>query len=196
MHRKWCTQDVGAPFLVEFGWHQNIRLQQTIPMPINMTNARILHLIDLLTRLYHGDNWVAESFEGKLSGLNETDVFTQPVPGVHSVAEIVWHCIYWRNVTIQRLLGNNQYREQTLEKFNFLPLDELKEKGWLTLTQQLIESQAEIISILQNKTDSFLTTIYEPHHNFDFLVEGTIQHDYYHLGQIGLVLKILKVQTS
>lgn len=158
-----------------------------------MNNARINHHIDLLKRVYHGDNWVDESYEGKLNTISEKEAFTQPIPGVHSVAEIVWHCIYWRKVNVQRLLGNNAYRDETLEEFNFLPIDRLKQKGWKALLQELNDSQQEIFDVLVGKTDDFLANTYKPGYSFDFLIEGTVQHDYYHLGQIGLVVKMLKV---
>jgi uncharacterized damage-inducible protein DinB len=158
-----------------------------------MNTSRINHHIDLLNRVYHGENWVDESFEGKLHAISEKVAFTQPMPGVHSVAEIVWHCIYWRKVNVQRLLGNNAYRDETMEAFNFLPIETLKQKGWKVLLQELKDSQREIFDVLKGKTDDFLKNTYRPGYSFDFLIEGTVQHDYYHLGQIGLVVKMLKV---
>jgi len=161
-----------------------------------MNNTRINHHIDQLKRVYHGDNWVDESYEGKLNAIAESEAFTQPIPGVHSVSEIVWHCIYWRKVNVQRLLGNNAYRDETLERYNFLPVEELKKKGWKQLLQELKDSQLEIFEVLKGKDDAFLKNIYKPGYTFDFLIEGTVQHDYYHLGQIGLVVKILKVKEG
>jgi uncharacterized damage-inducible protein DinB len=157
-----------------------------------MNNSRINHHIDQLKRVYHGDNWVDESYEGKLNVITEEDVFTQPIPGVHSVAEIVWHCIYWRKVNVQRLLGNNAYRDETMGEYNFLPVEVLKKKGWKQLLVELKDSQNEIFEVLKDKTDEFLENTYRPGYTFDFLLEGTVQHDYYHLGQIGLVMRILK----
>lgn len=158
-----------------------------------MINSRIQHHIDQLKRVYHGDNWVDESYEGKLNAIYILDVFTQPAPGVHSVAEILWHCIYWRKVNIQRLLGNNAYRDETMDEFNFLTLNRLKGMGWLRLLQELKDTQQELLEILKDKDDAFLENTYKPGYTFDFLAEGTVQHDYYHLGQIGLVKKILKI---
>jgi uncharacterized damage-inducible protein DinB len=159
-----------------------------------MNNARINHHIDQLKRVYHGDNWVDESYEGKLNAITEKEAFAQPTPGVHSVAEIVWHCIYWRKVNVQRLLGNNAYRDETVEAYNFLSIEALKKKGWKQLVAELKDSQKEIFDVLKDKTDDFLENTYKPGYTFDFLIEGTVQHDYYHLGQIGLVVKILKVK--
>jgi uncharacterized damage-inducible protein DinB len=161
-----------------------------------MSNSRIQQHIEQLQRVYQGANWVEEDYQKKLNNLPQDEAFTQPVPGVHSVAELVWHCAYWRRVNVQRLLGNNAYRDQTFQQLNFLPLEELRQKGWAQLLQELKDSQKEILDLLKDKTDDFLENTYKPGHTFDFLIEGTVQHDYYHLGQIGLVLRILQVKGT
>jgi uncharacterized damage-inducible protein DinB len=162
----------------------------------NVSNQKIQLYIEQLQRLYHGGNWVGESFEGKLKDLKEDEVYLQPLPDVHSVAEVVWHCIYWRTVTIHRLQGDgNRYRDATAEKLNFLGKEELKAKGWSALKKELAETQTVLIDLLKTETDPFLNKEYQPGYSFDFLIEGTIQHDYYHLGQIGLILKMLSLKA-
>jgi uncharacterized damage-inducible protein DinB/heme-degrading monooxygenase HmoA len=159
----------------------------------DVSNSKIKSYMLQLEQLYGGGNWVGESFAGKLDSLPEDLAFQQPVPGVHSVAELVWHCIYWRRVTFDRLRGGkNKWRDETVEKFNFLPLQDLKAKGWNVIRDELMETQTELIELLKNKRDDFLLNEYQPGYSYDFLIGGTIQHDYYHLGQIGLVLRILK----
>jgi uncharacterized damage-inducible protein DinB/heme-degrading monooxygenase HmoA len=161
----------------------------------DVSNTKIRHHIRQLELLYNGGNWVGESFKGKLDDLNSGHAFTAPVAGVHSVAEIIWHCIYWRRVTLNRLQGGeNKYRDETAEEYNFLPIERLRTKGWDTIRQQLEESQNSLVAFLKDKNDSFLINEYEQGYSYDYLIEGTIQHDYYHLGQVGLALKILKMK--
>lgn len=154
---------------------------------------KVTNYITQLHRVYHGGNWVQESFIGKLKDLTDEQVFWQPFPGVHSVAELVWHCAYWRIVTLSRLRGEqNTYRDATMESQNFLPLDDLKRKGWKAIRQALDETQTDLINFLQDKPDAFFDNEYAPDHTYEFVVEGTIHHDYYHLGQIGLVIRMLR----
>lgn len=159
-----------------------------------MNDDKIKDYTRQLQQIFHGGNWLAESFEGKLKGLTDSEIFTQPVEGVHSVAELVWHCTYWRNVTIKRMEGNTRYRDETIEKLNFIPLPELKSMGWAEIFRQLRETQSGLLKLLDGEDDSFLMNEYQPGYSFGFLIEGTIHHDAYHLGQIGLVLKILKTK--
>jgi uncharacterized damage-inducible protein DinB len=158
---------------------------------------KVTSYINQLQQVYAGGNWVEESFEEKLKHLSDKQLFSQPYPGIHSVAELVWHCAYWRRVTLTRLNGQgNSYRDSTLSSQKFLSVDELKAKGWNRIKQELEDSQIQLINLLQEKTDAFLENEYEPNHTYEFVIEGTIQHDYYHLGQIGLVIRILKERSE
>ena len=80
-----------------------------------------------------------------------------------------------------------------MDKLNFLPLADLKVKGWDALLDELKATQRALIELLENQKDEFLGSQYQPGYSYEFLIEGTIQHDYYHLGQIGLVIKILQL---
>ena len=143
-----------------------------------------------LEQLYHGGSWQSECFVDKLKNVDEAKAFLEPCPGVHSIAEIVWHCIYWRGVLIKRLEGDHTYRDETVERQNFLTASELKEVGWEGLKQKLEETQNFLLDYLRSRNDSHLSKEYAQGYTFDFHFEGIIQHDIYHLGQIGLVKKI------
>ena len=154
---------------------------------------KVSYYITQLERVYFGENWVEESFEGKLKDLDDRQVFSQPIPNVHSVAELVSHCSYWRRVTLSRLRGEkNSYRDSTIASQNFPAIEDLKLKGWPRIKQELEETQIQLVNFLKDKSDSFLQNEYDSGLTFEFLIEGTVQHDYYHLGQIGLVLRMLK----
>jgi len=157
---------------------------------------RLYNYIHQIQQLYAGDNWLDESFIKKLKNENNDTAFVQPIPGVHSVAEIVWHVIYWRNTLIKNMEGDLGYRDRTVDELNFLSNKTLQEKGWDDLISQLEASQQKLIGLLDKQTDDFLDTFYRENDTYDYLVSGIIQHDSYHLGQIGLVQKMLLVQQS
>jgi uncharacterized damage-inducible protein DinB len=162
----------------------------------DVSASKVKDYVRQLEQLYHGGSWQAESFVEKLKDVDEGQAFTEPVPGVHSIAEIVWHCIYWRTVLIRRLEGNQNYREETVGEQNFLPVQELKKRGWAALKQALEETQATLMRHLRANNDSFLTNEYQSGYTYDYHFEGIIQHDVYHLGQIGLVKKILSMSLK
>lgn len=141
-------------------------------------------------QVYSGGNWLEEDFIKKLHTLSETEAFATPGPGVHSVAEVVWHCIYWRRVLIERLEGDQTYRDRTIAEQNFLSVEKLKETTWRTLLHELEKTQDTIISLLKRRDDHFLKQEYAEGKTFEHVIAGTFHHDLYHLGQIGLIIKI------
>jgi hypothetical protein len=157
----------------------------------NVSNTRIKDYIKQLKQLYNGGSWQGESFKEKLKPINEKKAFARPLPDIHSVAELVWHCIYWRTTLIKNMQGEKGYRDATVDQLNFLPLDELQSKGWKNLRNELEQSQQILIELLSVQTDSFLLTEFKKDHLFESLVEGIIHHDIYHLGQLGIVIKML-----
>ncbi|MBT1690557.1 DinB family protein [Dawidia soli] len=157
------------------------------------SRTKIHYYISQLEQTYHGGNWLNESFAGKLRELTAAQAFATPIAGVHSVAELVWHCIYWRTVLIHGLHGDTRYRDETRARFDFLPLEALQEKGWEALCYELQNTQVTLRALLLQKNDGYLQEEYRPGYTYEQALAGTIQHDIYHLGQIGLVLKIQRV---
>lgn len=72
-------------------------------------------------------------------------------------------------------------------------MEELRTIGWTRLTSGLEESKLQLINALTHQNDDFLQTPFlDTGYNFLYLMEGIIHHDVYHLGQIGITIKLLK----
>ena len=158
----------------------------------DVSNIKVSEYIRQLKELYFGGSWQGEFFTDKLDDINEEAAFTQPAIGIHSIAEILWHCIYWRKVTIKALEGDPGYSERTFSELNFLDPDTLKEKGWESLKQEFHSTEQKLIELLYGQKDTILEMPYKNGKNIGYLLEGIIQHDIYHLGQLGLIIAILK----
>lgn len=179
---KYYPEDRGM--LLEF--EEKVRHCETF----TVSDGKIKDYIRQLNELFNGESWHSESFSEKLKDVDKSLAFEQPVSGVHSIAEIIWHCIYWRRVFIKCAEGDKDYRNNTVETLNFLPVEALREKGWGALWKELIQTQEGIIELLEGKTDDFLLKTAPGGDTFGYILEGIVQHDIYHLGQIGLVKKI------
>ena len=72
-------------------------------------------------------------------------------------------------------------------------INELSTLGWTNLKQALYNSRAELIDLIAGRDDTYLDTKFQDtDYNYHYLIEGIIQHDLYHLGQIGITIKLLK----
>ena len=53
--------------------------------------------------LYESGAWFGETFQEKLKDITEKQAFTRPAPDLHSIAELVAHCICWRKHLVNNL---------------------------------------------------------------------------------------------
>jgi uncharacterized damage-inducible protein DinB len=159
----------------------------------SFSNNQIKNYIKQIEELYKGDNWTDENFLKKLGTLDIEKAFKQPVQGKHSVAEVLWHCIYWRRVLVKRMQGDFELGERTEAEQNFLPLESLKKMGWDNLLAEFKKENELLINFLKSKNDNFLVEENKPGYNNRYMIEGIISHDFYHLGQIGFIISLLNV---
>ncbi len=156
------------------------------------TGPRLSAYIAMLREGFDGGGWYGEGSIEKLNGLDEETAFRQPAPGKHSVAELVAHATYWRTVLIKFIEGDREYRERTVDTTDFRQAGELRKAGWKNIYESFRDSQQTLLSVLESKDDSFLDTIYADNHPYDRIVRGVVEHDLYHLGQIGYVLGLVR----
>jgi len=163
-----------------------------------MEKVLITNMMQQLRDIESADLWIDENFEKKLTEVNEMTAFERPLPDMHSIAELMSHLIEWRKEVLSRLQGNPRGLEMT-DAANWRTNTELAKKGWKNMLQEFHGTQQSIIYFLEGKDDVFLSTPY-PYagpafpHDYQYLVTGLIHHDLYHLGQMGITIKFLKMR--
>lgn len=139
------------------------------------------------------DYWAGDAYSSKIDSLTEHEAFRRPVPGVHTVAELLSHVLAWRRDSMAKIsgigpspLGMDSYED-------WIPNEDLMEKGWEHLKQEFYASVNTLCELLAERDDSFL--LGRPkgdERSYGFILDGLINHDIYHLGQIGMVLKLIR----
>ncbi|HEX5169478.1 MAG TPA: DinB family protein [Cyclobacteriaceae bacterium] len=155
-----------------------------------MTNSKILYYANRFNEIYNGSPWYGETVEVKLKGLAEEKAFVKP-QGAHSVAELVAHMTYWRKGLIARLEGDYGFSPSVESMDNWTDISTLKARGWNKILDDFNHSQQKITQLLPKKNDKFLEEEYSPGSTFEYVIQGIIDHDVYHLGQIGLVRRFI-----
>ena len=150
----------------------------------------IQQILDQLQDVFDGDPWFGRPVACILREVKEEIVFEKPA-GQHSILELVWHMGIWRRFTISRL----QPTGETLHYFeenDWTNLDHSDKGLWQQALQQLYQTQTELLRLLKSLNDSVLEqTVPERAYNYRKLLNGIIQHDIYHLGQIAYLHKLL-----
>jgi len=148
-------------------------------------------LIQQLTEVYSGSPWYGDSVRQKLDSILPEAAFHKTLPDIHSIAEIVAHMTVWRQAIVEWIRGNEDYQVPLDSEADWNRYETLQAMGWERLRADLDRTQQELISLLQTRTDAFLQeTIGPKKYTFGFMLDGIIQHDIYHLGQIGLLLRL------
>jgi uncharacterized damage-inducible protein DinB len=155
-----------------------------------MEKRLIGYLVKEFEGLYNGDNWLDETFHKKLSGLSDEAAFTRPYPEVHSVAEVLSHLIEWRTEILRRL--RTATANQLPDERDWIDNETLRDQGWLKLIERFDATQQEIIHFLSEHDDTFIEIPWTEKYSNRYLLAGLIEHDAYHLGQIGLIVAMLR----
>jgi len=155
----------------------------------------IENIIQQLKEIQNGKLWIGSSFDSKFNQVNENAFFIRPIENLHSVAEIISHLTLWRKETILKINTGKGSKTDDCEE-NWLTNNKLKILGWKSIKSQYDNSLLELIELLKEKNDKFLSeqyydTDFKAYYNYRFVINGMLHHDIYHLGQLGIIIKYL-----
>jgi hypothetical protein len=159
-------------------------------------NVLIKNYISQFKEIQNGQPWVGNSFRNILKNINDGNGFTQPLKGMHRIAEILAHCTVWRNEAALKIeTGQGTKTDDSIE--NWLSITVLQNKGWKVIYNSYKSSIEKFVETLSYKEDTFLMTTYydidfKKECPYKFLIDGMLHHDLYHLGKLGLIRKFIK----
>lgn len=151
-------------------------------------------LVFNLNDAFSGTPWYGDSVMTKLNAIDFKIVNELPTNVTNSIARIVQHMTNWKTFTIEKLIGNSDYEIALNSKDDWPEVVIQDQADWDNLLLALAQSHEEILSNLGKKeNDDYLKEkVSGRAYDFQFLVEGIIQHDIYHAGQIALLYKQVK----
>jgi len=171
---------------------QTIRNLQSSPSGDGGCKTEISHYIEQLKDAYDGEPWFGRNAKQLLSEIGEDKAFVRP-NDQHSLLELVWHMATWREFTINCIQPSQGLNLKHFEELDWRQLDHNNRALWKEGLQKLHDTQQQLISILQQQDDTILEeNVRERNYNYRKLINGVIQHDIYHLGQIAYIMKMQK----
>jgi uncharacterized damage-inducible protein DinB len=154
-------------------------------------NKEIQYLITTLQNTLYGEPWFGRSAFSILEEIDPSLVYIKPKETEHSLIELLYHMITWAGFTLRRLEGDKNDDKTLLEQTDWREIDPV-EHTWEKGMEQFKQINEQIVEQLHTKEDSFLKEKADfREYNFRFLMNGLIQHNIYHLGQIAYVNKLL-----
>src|SRR5574341_65692 len=144
-----------------------------------------------LKEVYYGPAWHGPAIKGLLKGVKAKEALVKPVRGVHSIWELVLHLITWTEVPVKRAKGE-KVSQVTSEK-DWPSYIDGTEKGWKKALGELDFHQKKLLQALDKIKDERLPEkVKKSGSRLDTLLYGTINHEMYHAGQIGVLKKLIK----
>lgn len=143
-----------------------------------------------------GDPWYGPSVLRTLDGIDASAAAARPIPGAHTVWEIVLHMTAWVNETTRRVRGGSH---GTPAEGDWPPVSGTDRVSWDAAVAELRRAHDELAASLIEVDDADLSrqvggtqvdsqgqpvTVHRT-------VIGLLQHDAYHAGQVTLLKKIL-----
>lgn len=152
----------------------------------------VQYLSKQLQNSYEGEPWFGRSIKTTLGEI-DADTALQKPNDQHSILELLYHMIIWREFTISRLQPGNDQTMKYFDQNDWRNLDHSDKSLWEKGLQLLQNTQQLLSVLLENLDDEVLgKQVAEREYNYRALLHGIIQHDIYHIGQIAYVKKLLK----
>ncbi|MGZ8556865.1 MAG: DinB family protein [Chitinophagaceae bacterium] len=154
-------------------------------------NKEIKNYISDFENIYKGEPWYGKPLMAIVKETEAQKVFKKPVAASHSVYEIAHHLLSWRDLLVKRLNGDTSSSIEVDSKEDWLPLPKTDPaRHWDHLVKQLEQNQQELIRSLSKLADDALDKNFAGSaFSLRTFLNGQIQHDIYHIGQIALANK-------
>lgn len=154
-------------------------------------NTAIQKISTALQESLQGDPWYGRSIYGALEEVEPSSVFINPEEKGHALIELLYHMITWATAVKTGLEPQPDKDIKYFEKLDWRELDPTIHT-WKNGVAEFKAINQRILELLATKDDSILDTpVKHRKYNFGYMLEGYIQHNIYHLGQIFYVKKLL-----
>lgn len=154
-------------------------------------NKEIKSIISSFEDINNGQPWFGRAVYEMLEEIDPAIVYKKPNENSHSLAELLYHMITWADFTLHRIKGDKEKDMAAFEELDWRPVDPAIHT-WKKGLTEFKSIHTNIIAALKEKNDAFLSGIVDYRdYDFRYLLNGLIQHNIYHIGQIAYVKKLL-----
>ena len=143
-----------------------------------------------------GEAWHGPATLGLVQDLSAADAAMKPIPGGHSIWELVLHIANWNEIVARRLAGEKVEGKLDTE-YDWPKGAGGEERAWKDAIERLKRSYDTLHKAIGAVSDEQLprSAVNRKHSNY-VLAHGIIHHIVYHSGQIGLLRKALAQTKS
>jgi uncharacterized damage-inducible protein DinB len=161
------------------------------------TQDPVARIADEIERGFRGDPWHGSSTQEILAGIDSETAARRPIPGAHTIGEIVAHLAAWTHEIARRVAGAEP---GSPPEGDWPPAAGPTAADWEAARADLNRAHAELVTALRQFPAGRLGQRMGSSRNqavgtglsFEQTLHGVSQHLAYHTGQIALLCKQFK----
>ena len=145
-----------------------------------------------IERTITGPMWHGSALNELLDGVTHEQAAERPIPGAHTIWELVLHITAWADIARDRL--NNKSLGSQPDDIDWPAVPAPSEATWSQARSRLTASHQMLASEAARLTDDALAAkvpVDPPRYTVEALLRGVIEHGTYHGGQIALLKRAL-----
>jgi uncharacterized damage-inducible protein DinB len=153
----------------------------------HQTLSETTRIAEQLNRAFKGEAWHGPALLEILEGVNAATASARPIPGAHSIWELVLHISAWEGAILRRMQGEALQLDGAED---FPEIQDTSESAWKTAVEKLNRKHDELAPAIADMPESRLAEqVPGKDYDFYFMLHGAVQHALYHAGQIALLKK-------
>src|SRR3954469_2807722 len=111
-------------------------------------NRETLLIAERLNEAYTGQPWFNRGIKEILLEIKGDKIFERP-DGQHSILDLLWHIITWKEFTISRLRDDAGKDVHYFEKNNWRELDHGDKELWKNAVERYHELHTELVELIR-----------------------------------------------
>jgi uncharacterized damage-inducible protein DinB len=157
-------------------------------------------IIERYEQTHRLGNWAAHGLQPSLEGVTVEMAYWRPAPDQHTIAEIVAHVAYHKELVARRLRGGTWAESREPDDWQSGPATE---EGWARVLTRLGDAHRDLMAVIvQLRTDNLLQPLHKSWlapelvtRRIDLAVD-IATHDMYHAGQIFVLKRLFRGATA
>jgi len=154
-------------------------------------------IADQLRRAFDGEAWHGDSLMEILDDVTAAGAAGHPIAGAHSIWELALHIAAWDGAVLRRMGGA---AVELSDAENFPVITDASDAAWRRALGEVRRVHGELVSAVSALPDSRLDDRVPgkegAHYTFYYMLQGAVQHELYHAGQIALLKKMGRVPAA
>lgn len=152
--------------------------------------SRSKFLAGQVRRSVIGGAWHGPAVLEIVKGVSARQAAQRPL-NTHSIWELLLHIDAWQQITLRRLQGE-VFSAQPDSKEDWPPVGSATEAAWRKACASVKRSNQRLAAAAAKCSDKRLVALAGgQRYTNEFMLDGVVQHNIYHAGQIALLKKIL-----